>query len=274
MKVIEVPLNEIDADSEFNCRGAITPIDVIDLAKDIEKNGLIQPVTVCLFNAVEQERTGLKWKLLVGFRRYYAHQVLKKLTIHATIHEHMDEVSARMFNLAENLQRKDLNIVQEAKAIKKLKDLGIKQEECAEKLGTSRGWVQVRFMLLELPEEVQAEFAIGAIVQGGVRELYTVLNNFGKEACFSAAKKLKDGKARGIPATVSPTKMKGTAKYHRKRQEIFKMIEHIIKHTSPSLMTRALAWCAGEITNDEFESDILLEYPSYVVKDWTRISDE
>ena len=46
IEVVDIPLTEIDADENFNCRGKIAPIDVVDLAKDITERGLIQPVSV------------------------------------------------------------------------------------------------------------------------------------------------------------------------------------------------------------------------------------
>jgi ParB family chromosome partitioning protein len=256
--VQNVPLDSIHADSEFNCRGDITPMDVVDLAKDIQERGLIQPVTVAPYSAENAEKYGFKYRLLAGFRRYTAHRVNKSETIPSIIREDMmDEASARFFNLAENIQRANLSLLQEAKALKRLKDLGVPDYDVATRLGKSRGWVQIRYMLLALPEEIQAEVDAGFITQTNVRELYSIFRSAGKDSCFNAAKKLKDAKILGRKArSVNPNKSKPTSKHHRKRPEIFAMMEHIQDSVGNSFATRCLAWCAGEISSNELFRDV------------------
>ena len=257
MEIKAIPLSEIHADEEFNCRGKILPIDVVDLARDIQAHGLIQPVMIRPYDAEKQAKTGCKYLLIMGYRRYKAHLINETETIDAIINEDItDEVHCRVLNLSENLKRKDLNILQEALAISKLKYLGIGRRETAKQLGMSEGWVQLRFMLLDLPEEIQEEVAAGYIVSNQIRDLYSVYRNRGKEQCYELACRYKDAKIKGIPIQLNPNRMKKSVKHHRKRGEIFVMQQHIQEIVGNSFATRCLAWASGEITNGSLYDDI------------------
>lgn len=256
-QVLNIPLKDIFADEDFNCRGTIAPIDVVNLAKDIEQNGLIQPVTVVQLS--NDHESGKKYKLIAGYRRYTAHKIIKKDTINAIVNSDMlDEKKARLFNLSENLQRQDLNIVQEAKAIKCLVDLGMTIEYIAKELSKSFTWVQVRSMLLALPEKIQAEVAQGYVAQLQIRDLYTIYRDHGEEQVIEATKQLKEAKARGENGVRirAPNGKKKNSKRIRTRHEIIEMLFHIQDAVGNGLHTRGLAWAAGEINDKELFNDI------------------
>lgn len=258
MIVTSIPLDQIHYDDTFNCRGPITPLDVVDLAKDIDKRGLIQPVVIRPYSDTEISKTGKKYLLIAGYRRYMAHRVLKKETIDAAVREDMeDELDARLFNLSENLQRKELNIYQEAKAIEKLHLLGLGEHEAAEKLTKSRGWVQIRFMVLKLPEEIQQEIAAGFFNQPQIRDLHSHFIKKGKNAAFSVAREFKDDKIKGRKGTRRKVETdKPNIKRHRSRSEIFDKQDKIREAYGNSIVTRVLAWCAGEITTEDFDAAV------------------
>ncbi|MEK0324982.1 MAG: ParB/RepB/Spo0J family partition protein [Nitrosopumilus sp.] len=246
--LVSIPLTDILADDDFNCRGKIAPIDVVDLAKDIQERGLIQPVTVAPYNS-----NGYKYRLIAGFRRYSAHQVIQRSEIDAIIREDMiDERECRFFNLSENLQRTDLTIMQEARALAHLQAVGVGEHDAAARLNKSRGWIQVRYLLLKLPREVQKEVEAGFIGQTQIRELYSIYRNHSIEKLYLAVRKLKDAKILGKKiVTVDPDKLSPMAKRQRKRAEIFEMMSHVAQYAKMGLHTRCLAWCAGEISDDE-----------------------
>lgn len=249
----EIPMKAIHFDQEFNCRGEIIPMDVIDLAQDIERQGLLQPVIVSEYSGEDQQRTGYKYLLVAGYRRFVAHRVLKQTKILATVKGELSEMERRVINLSENFQRCDLNVLQEAKAIAKLMELGLTEEQTAREIGKSRGWVQIRFLVLKLPQEIQNECAAGILNQKQIRDVYTHFRVEGKDAAFNAVKEIKQAKARGeknVRAKVKK-KEKPNTKHHRKRPEIFDMMEHIQVNIGNGLHTRCMAWCAGEITNME-----------------------
>jgi len=265
-EVVNMLLSDIFADDDFNSRGKIIPLDVVDLAKDIERVGLIQPVVVMPTPESDKLKTKCNYKLLAGFRRRFAHIVLKRDTIPALIHEPLCAVDATIFNLSENLNRADLTILQEAKAIKRLSTFALTEDQVAALIGKSRGWVQVRGMLLQLPEDVQQAVEAGFINQTQIRELYTIYRSSGTAAVYEAVKSLKDAKIKGIKGKiVDPNKLSKDARRQRTRQEIVVMLENLYDITGPALHTRCLAWASGEISNNELLA---------TVKEWCAANDK
>lgn len=258
LEIKNIPLNDILADSDFNCRGIITPMDVVDLAEDIKKNGLLQPAIVMAFSEPERRQIGKSWKLIAGFRRYMAHVINEAPTIKCTIMEHMDEAHAVLLNLSENLKRKDLSIIQEARAIDRLRMLGTSEPKCAEAVGKSRTWVQIRYMLLKLPAEVQDEVESGMIPQSTIRELFTVMQTMGNAKAIEEAKRFKEEKQTGKKPRVQKEK-DADLKKARTKPEIFEMIEHILATIGAGVGSRSLGWAAGEITDGDLFEAIALE---------------
>ena len=247
-----IRIEDIHADEEFNCRGKIRPIDVADLAQDIEAKGLLQPVLVCQYNEEEEKETGKKYRLIAGFRRFKAHQVLEKEYIGCVIKDHLTEVDARLINLTENIRREDLNIIQEAKAVAVLRQLGANEEHIGNSLGKSRGWVQIRMMLLKLPVPIQEEVRLGMINQTQIRELYSIMNYGSIDNLNEAVRKIKDAKIKGRTISVNPNTNRPNVARHRKRSEIFNMMEHIMdSQIGSGLHTRCMSWCAGQINDIE-----------------------
>ena len=257
---IQVPLSDIFVDEEFNCRKKITPIDVVDLAKDIAQNGLLQPVIVAAQTEEQFAATHCHYKLIAGFRRYKAHVVNRAESILCSVHPGgvISELDARYLNLSENLNRQDLNMLQEAWALKELFEAGATEHKAMERLGKSRGWIQVRFMLLKLPDAVQLEVAAGFITQPQLRELYKLHSKGTQDELYSAIKKIKNAKLRGEqPPVIQPPAFKiAKVKKHRLRNEIFEMMGHIQNAVGNNFGTRCLAWASGEISNIELIEDI------------------
>lgn len=279
-KIAEINISEILVDEDFNCRGHFAPIDVVDLAKDIERQGLIQPVTICLLDEpIEVDVKGVKvkkiYKLLAGFRRFKATAlVLKKPTILSVVRsDKISDEDARIINLAENLHRKELNTLQEAKAIRHL-FVTLTEEQIATKLGQSRGWVQIRAMLLKLPEEVQREVEVGMITHVHIRELYRIHRAGNVEKLYEAVREIKDKKLRGLSGaaiSVNPNKVK--PKRYRQRAEIERMTVALVNHGMRGLHTRALAWASGNLDNETFLR-LIEEYAAENGINYTPITDE
>lgn len=262
-KFIEIPMADIFIDEEFNCRGRITPIDVVDLAKNIAEHGLLQPVIISIQSEEQQAATGKKYRLIAGFRRYKAHVVNAAKVIVSSLHPGgvLTEKEARYLNLSENLLRKDLNILQEALAIKSLYDVGSTEAEAMRRLNKSRGWIQMRFALLDLPLDVQKEVAAGFITQPQIRQLHKIHNKGTRDELHVAVRLLKEAKVRGEKAIVlpPPKSEKAKIKHHMSKREIIEMQTHIRETIGNNIGTRALAWAAGNISNAEFIGDIQAE---------------
>jgi len=248
--LLEIPLTEIYADSDFNCRGRILGIDVVDLANDIKKNGLDSPVIVQEYS----QMLPYKYRLVAGYRRFTAHQVIKKTKIMAIVKDIKTEQDARLLNMRENIIRKDLNILQEAKAVSRLIAMGMGPKEIAKEFSRSITWATVRTTLLDLPEDIQKEAAGNLINQKQIMQLSKLKT---KDRQYEALRKIKGARFRGdaTPRITEKIEEKATVKRRRKRTEIFYMMRHIQENIGNNFGTRVLAWVAGEIC----DADIFLE---------------
>jgi ParB/RepB/Spo0J family partition protein len=249
-QLLEYPLDEIYSDADFNCRGKIAPIDVVDLAQSIERSGLQNPILIQPYKHPTDSK--IKWRIISGHRRYAAVMILGRKVIEAIIREGLDEVHARLLNLEENLKRKDLNLLQEAKALTPLMRAGLTQEDIAEETGTSRGWVQARVALLSLPEDIQQQAAAGFLNQDQIKSLKTMT----REEQYEMVKKIKSAREKGEKVRRVPKKKNPLEKKMRVDTEIFDKIEYVEEIVGMGFWTRCMAWCAGTISDLELERDL------------------
>jgi ParB family chromosome partitioning protein len=135
-----------------------------ELAKSIEQNGIIQPILV-------RPMSDGSYQLIAGERRWRAARMAGLHEVPVTIREMTDE-EASVFALIENLQREDLNPVEEAEGLKSLiESYGFTQEETADKVGKSRTAVTNTLRLLKLPSPVLNLLGVGKITAGHARAL-------------------------------------------------------------------------------------------------------
>lgn len=252
MEVIQIAINKIFSDIDFNCRGSIAPIDVVELARDIEKHGLLEPIVVIPYN---DGKNKFDYQVIAGHRRLVAHKVLKRETISSVIRNDIDKKQALLINLTENIQRKDLNILQEAKALERLKQEGFSSQEVATSLAKSTTWVRMRFELLELAPEIQAAASVGLITQNQIREIYRIGD---KNKQIDLVKQIKKAKINGekVPQLYRPKKRNIFKPKARDKEGIFEMQQHIQKIIGNNFGTRCLAWAAGEINDLDLFRDI------------------
>ena len=135
-----------------------------ELAKSIEQNGIIQPILV-------RPMSDGSYQLIAGERRWRAARMAGLHEVPVTIREMTDE-EASVFALIENLQREDLNPVEEAEGLKSLiESYGFTQEEAADRVGKSRTAVTKTLRLLKLPSPVLQMLGDGKITAGHARAL-------------------------------------------------------------------------------------------------------
>lgn len=135
-----------------------------ELAQSIREHGVLQPVLV------SQQPDG-SFQLITGERRWRAVQLAGMPTIPAMVKEATPQASLEMA-LVENIQRRDLNPLEEAHAFRQLLDEhGLTQEQLAQRIGKSRVAVTNTLRLLHLPEEVRQALANGAISEGHARAI-------------------------------------------------------------------------------------------------------
>jgi len=136
------------------------------LAESIKQNGLLQPVTV--------RKNGDKFELIAGERRYRACLLNGYKDIEAIIMESSDEQSAKLA-LVENLQREDLNAIEQAMAMRKIMESeDLTQVELAERLGYRQSTVANKLRLLKLPDYIKQAISQGIITERHARALLNV----------------------------------------------------------------------------------------------------
>ena len=136
------------------------------LAESIKRNGLLQPVTV--------RKNGDKYELIAGERRYRASLLNGSKDIEAIIMESSDEQSAKLA-LIENLQREDLNAIEQAMAMKRIMESeDLTQNELAERLGYKQSTVANKLRLLKLPDYIKKAISTGTITERHARALLNV----------------------------------------------------------------------------------------------------
>ena len=136
------------------------------LAESIRQNGLLQPVTV--------RKRDDKYELIAGERRYRACLLNGAKDIEAIVMESTDEESAKLA-LIENLQREDLNAIEQAMAMKRIMRLeNLTQNELADRLGYKQSTVANKLRLLRLPDYIKKAISSGAITERHARALLNV----------------------------------------------------------------------------------------------------
>ena len=159
---VEVPVESIRP-NPYQPRKTFDKEKLKELSESIKKHGIIQPLIV--------RKKGLNYELVAGERRLRAAKLAKLQTVPVLVREY-DEKQMRELSLVENIQRHDLNPLEEAKAIQELmKQCSYTQAQAAERLGRSRAAVANLLRMLNLPEELQAMIADEKVTAGQMRPL-------------------------------------------------------------------------------------------------------
>ena len=159
---VEIPVESIRP-NPYQPRKTFDKEKLKELSESIKKHGIIQPLVV--------RKKGLNYELVAGERRLRAARLAKLQTVPVLVREY-DEKQMRELSLVENIQRHDLNPLEEAKAIQELmKQCGYTQAQAAERLGRSRAAVANLLRMLNLPEELQAMIADEKVTAGQMRPL-------------------------------------------------------------------------------------------------------
>jgi ParB family transcriptional regulator, chromosome partitioning protein len=137
-----------------------------ELARSIRATGIIQPVVV--------RRLGNRYQLIAGERRWRAAQRAALQRLPAIVREVRDELALEM-TLVENLQREDLNPIEQARAFQRLSDeFAFTQEQIAERTGKDRATVANSVRLLKLEEQIQDLLEEGRLSAGHGRALLAI----------------------------------------------------------------------------------------------------
>ena len=134
-----------------------------ELAQSIKENGLIQPIIV-------RKSPVLGYEILAGERRYRA-SIVAGLSEVPVIVKQLSDQDMMLYSIIENLQRENLNPIEEAKAYQFLIDKGFTHTEIAEKMGKSRPYITNLVRLLGLPKHILIEVESGRLSQAHARLL-------------------------------------------------------------------------------------------------------
>jgi ParB family chromosome partitioning protein len=154
----EIPIDSIDP-NPYQTRKRINELALEELAESIRASGVVQPVVL---------RPGAngRFQLVAGERRWHASRRAGKTTIPAVVRQISNE-QAMEITIIENLQREDLNPVEQARAFERLsREFGLTQEQIAARTGKDRASIANFIRLLKLPEDVQNYLEVGALSFG------------------------------------------------------------------------------------------------------------
>lgn len=178
-KPLEIPLDLIER-NPFQTRTSFDETKLAELAQSIAASGVVQPIVVRPISMGH-------YQLITGERRWLASRKAGKSTIPAIVRQVSDEQTLEM-TIVENLQRADLNPMEQARAFQRLsQDFKMTQEQMAVRTGKERASVGNFLRLLRLPEAVQQKVESGELSFGHAR---TLLALDSPEMIASAAQKV------------------------------------------------------------------------------------
>ena len=134
-----------------------------ELAQSIKENGIIQPIIV-------RQSPVIGYEILAGERRYRA-SLLAGLTSIPAVIKQLSDQEMMVQSIIENLQRENLNPIEEARAYESLVEKGFTHAEIADKMGKSRPYISNSIRLLSLPEQILSEVENGKLSQAHARSL-------------------------------------------------------------------------------------------------------
>lgn len=160
-------LREIDIDlispNRYQPRSDFDAEKLGELAASIKENGIVQPIVV--------RQLGTRFELIAGERRWRAAQLAGLLKVPAVL-KNVDDEKTLELALIENIQRDELNAIEEAQAYQRLwEHFGLSQEEISKRVGKSRATVANALRLLKLAEKVRKLLIDNMLTMGHARAL-------------------------------------------------------------------------------------------------------
>lgn len=165
----EIPVDQIDP-NPYQTRSQMNEEQLAELAASITANGVVQPILV-------RPLASGRFQLIAGERRWRASQLAGKQTIPAILRQVSDE-QAMEITIVENLQRSDLNAMEQARAFARLStEFHMTQEQMGHRTGKDRATVTNYMRLLKLPESVQARIETGELSFGHAKALLGLISH-------------------------------------------------------------------------------------------------
>ncbi len=158
----EVPISALEP-NPYQPRGAMDPARLAELAASIRESGIVQPILV--------RRRGDRFQIVAGERRFRAAEAVGLETVPVTVRDVADEHLLEVA-LVENIQREELNPIEEAQAYQRLQEeFSLTQEDIARRVGRDRTTVANTLRLLRLPRDLREMVAAARLDAGHARAL-------------------------------------------------------------------------------------------------------
>ncbi len=181
-KVLYIDINDIKPNAE-QPRKTFDKEKISELSQSIIEHGIIQPLVV--------RKSGKHYEIVAGERRWRAAREAELSVVPCIVRQFSDEENM-LVAIIENMQREDLNPIEEAMGLEQMiSAYGMTQEEVSKSVSKSRPYITNTLRLLKLPEEIKALVSEGKISIGHARALITVKNKTKQEELCK--KIIKDG---------------------------------------------------------------------------------
>ncbi len=167
-RVMEIPIENI-VPNPYQPRKVFSQSALEELSNSIKSYGILQPITV-------RQKSENEYELVAGERRYRAAKLAGFTSIPAIINNMSDEASA-VLALLENLQREDLNFIEEALGYENLiKEHSFTQQQLAEKLGKNQSTIANKLRILRLPDDIKIRLVENNLTERHARALLKLPN--------------------------------------------------------------------------------------------------
>lgn len=219
-----------------------------ELAESIEQHGVIQPIIV--------QKAGERYRIIAGERRFRAARIAGLNEVPVIVRD-LSEQEVLEVSLIENLQRENLNAIEEARAIKALMDEhDLTQDDVAKRLGKSRPAIANSTRLLALPEAVQALVSDGKLQAGHCR----VLASIPDDALLTATAEQAAEQGWSVRETEQRVQQLLTEKRLEKKQPKRSKLSNDMKHAQDRLRERL--GTKVSLKGDDDKGRIVIEYYS------------
>lgn len=257
-----LPMKRILNDHQFNCRGRFSRDECRELAGSIKRNGLDVPVQVRPIDHPEYDH-----QMVSGHRRFVAMDLNGETVIPAIIRTDLNhDDDARDANLRENIERLDLSLMQEAKALTFYFEKGYSDSQISARFNKSDGWVATRRRVIDMPFFVQQEVEKKTINSGHINQLWAFRHD--PEKLSDMIRRVKEMVEKGERSTVlkKDANVVDFARAKKPKQvDLNAMLEVIARQFTRQLPDdeffahRLLAWTAGYISEAELYTSMELE---------------